>query len=304
MKNFTDIKDISKGDIEDILTRTKNEKRSIKENGIQSIEKILLGKTVALIFEKPSTRTRVSFEVGISQQGGSATVLQSSDIQLSRGETVADTARVLSKYVDLIVIRCFKHQTMIDFSNYSSVPVINGLTDQSHPCQVISDILTIEENKGHLLKQKLLWIGDGNNVARSWLEASKLTNLNLTICTPENLSFPNHLIESFIKDGANFLVDNDPNTAIKNKSVVITDTWNSMGDGSVNKENSLIPYQVNKNLMSKATKNAVFMHCLPAHRGCEVTQEVIDSKQSLVFEGAENRLHVQRSIIWWCLNSD
>ena len=304
MKNFTDIKDISKGDIEDILTRTKNEKRSIKENGIQSIEKILLGKTVALIFEKPSTRTRVSFEVGISQQGGSTSVLQSSDIQLSRGETVADTARVLSKYVDLIVIRCFKHQTMIDFSNYSSVPVINGLTDQSHPCQVISDILTIEENKGHLLKQKLLWIGDGNNVARSWLEASKLTNLNLTICTPENLSFPKDLIESFAKDGANFLVDNNPNTAIKNKSIIITDTWNSMGDGSVNKENSLIPYQVNKNLMSRATKDAVFMHCLPAHRGCEVTEEVLDSKQSLVFEGAENRLHVQRSIIWWCLNSD
>ena len=304
MKNFTDIKDISKGDIEDILTRTKNEKRSIKENGIQSIEKILLGKTVALIFEKPSTRTRVSFEVGISQQGGSTSVLQSSDIQLSRGETVADTARVLSKYVDLIVIRCFKHQTMIDFSNYSSVPVINGLTDRSHPCQVISDILTIEENKGDLSKQKLLWIGDGNNVARSWLEASKLTNLNLTICTPENLSLPNDLIKSSLKNGANFIIDNDPNTAIKNKSVIITDTWNSMGDGSVNKENSLIPYQVNKNLMSRATKDAVFMHCLPAHRGCEVTEEVLDSKQSLVFEGAENRLHVQRSIIWWCLNSD
>ena len=304
MKNFTDIKDISKGDIEDILTRTKNEKRSIKENGIQSIEKILLGKTVALIFEKPSTRTRVSFEVGISQQGGSTSVLQSSDIQLSRGETVADTARVLSKYVDLIVIRCFKHQTMIDFSNYSSVPVINGLTDRSHPCQVISDILTIEENKGDLSKQKLLWIGDGNNVARSWLEASKLTNLNLTICTPENLSLPNDLIKSSLKNGANFIIDNDPNTAIKNKSVIITDTWNSMGDGSVNKENSLMPYQVNKNLMSKAKKDSVFMHCLPAHRGCEVTEEVIDSKQSLVFQGAENRLHVQRSIMWWCLNSD
>ena len=303
MKNFTDIKDISKADIEDILTRTKNEKRSIKENGIQAIEKILLDKTVALIFEKPSTRTRVSFEVGISQQGGSAIVLQSSDIQLSRGETVADTARVLSRYVDLIVIRCFKHQTMIDFSNNSSVPVINGLTDQSHPCQVISDILTIEENKGHLSKQKLLWIGDGNNVARSWLEASKVTNLNLTICTPKNLSFPNDLIESFVEDGANLLVDNDPNTAIKNKNVIITDTWNSMGDGTVNNENSLMPYQVNKNLISKATKDAVFMHCLPAHRGCEVTEEVLDSKQSLVFEGAENRLHVQRSIIWWCLNS-
>ena len=304
MKNFTDIKDISKADIEDILTRTKNEKRSIKENGIQAIEKILLDKTVALIFEKPSTRTRVSFEVGISQQGGSAIVLQSSDIQLSRGETVADTARVLSRYVDLIVIRCFKHQTMIDFSNNSSVPVINGLTDQSHPCQVISDILTIEENKGHLSKQKLLWIGDGNNVARSWLEASKVTNLNLTLCTPENLSLPNDLIESSVEDGANFIVDNDPNTAIKNKSVIITDTWNSMGDGTVNKENSLMPYQVNKNLISKATKDAVFMHCLPAHRGCEVTEEVLDSKQSLVFEGAENRLHVQRSIIWWCLKSD
>jgi len=304
MKNFTDIKDISKDDIEDILRRTKNEKKIIKDNGIQAIEKILMGKTVALIFEKPSTRTRVSFEVGISQQGGSTTVLQSSDIQLSRGETVADTAKVLSNYVDLIVIRCFKHQTMIDFANNSSVPVINGLTDQSHPCQVISDILTIEENKGHLSKQNLLWIGDGNNVARSWLEASTVTNLNLTICTPKHLSLSDNLIESSVRNGANVIVDYDPKNAITNKSVVITDTWNSMGDGSANKENSLMPYQVNKNLMTKAAKSAVFMHCLPAHRGHEVTEEVIDSKQSLVFEGAENRLHVQRSIIWWCLNSD
>ena len=303
MRSFTDIKDISRSDIDQIITRTREEKRLIKEQGILSIEKILKGKTVALIFEKPSTRTRVSFEVGISQQGGKATVLQASDIQLSRGESVADTAKVLSKYVDLIVVRCFQHQMLIDFANYASVPVINGLTDQSHPCQVMADIFTIEENKGFLSEQNIMWIGDGNNVMQSWLEASTITDLKLTICTPKHLSPSKDLLKNFIKKGAEITIDNDPNNAIKNKNVVITDTWNSMGDGSVNKENLLMPYQVNKNLIKKAKKDTVFMHCLPAHRGHEVTSEVIDSKQSLIFEGAENRLHVQRSIIWWCLNN-
>ena len=174
MRSFTDIKDLSKSDIEDILFRTKQEKKVIAEKGNLDIEKILLGKTVALIFEKPSTRTRVSFEVGISQLGGYASVLQASDIQLSRGESISDTARVLSKYVDLIIVRCFEHQMMIDLAKNSSVPVINGLTDQSHPCQVMADILTIEENKGSLSNQNILWIGDGNNVSRSWVELSSL----------------------------------------------------------------------------------------------------------------------------------
>ena len=263
----------------------------------------LAGLTIGSIYEKPSTRTRVSFEVGISQQGGNATVLQASDIQLSRGESVADTAKVLSKYVDLIVVRCFQHQMLIDFADYASVPVINGLTDQSHPCQVMADIVTIEENKGSLSEQNIMWIGDGNNVMQSWLEASTITDLKLTICTPKHLSPSKDLLKNFIKKGGEITIDNDPNNAIKNKNVVITDTWNSMGDGSVNKENSLMPYQVNKTLIKKAKKDAIFMHCLPAHRGYEVTSEVIDSKQSLIFEGAENRLHVQRSIIWWCLNN-
>ena len=304
MRNFTDIKDISSIDIETILERTKKEKRNIKENGATGIEKILAGKSVALIFEKPSTRTRVSFEVGITQLGGKPIILQAADIQLSRGETVADTAKVLSRYVDLIVIRCFKHEMMLDFSVHSSVPVINGLTDLTHPCQVIADMLTIEESRGKIQNQDIIWLGDGNNVARSWVEASEVSKLNLTICTPENLSLPENLIKGAISKGAKVKIDNDPENAVKNKNVVITDTWNSMGDGTVNNENSLKPYQVNKKLMKLASKEAVFIHCLPAHRGHEVTAEVIDSKQSLVFLGAENRMHVQRSIIWWCLNND
>ena len=304
MRSFTDIKDISSVDIETILERTKKEKRNIKENGATGIEKILAGKSVALIFEKPSTRTRVSFEVGITQLGGKPIILQAADIQLSRGETVADTAKVLSRYVDLIVIRCFKHEMMLDFSVHASVPVINGLTNLTHPCQVMSDILTIEESKGKIQNQDIIWLGDGNNVARSWVEASEVSKLNLTICTPDNLSLPRNLIKNAISKGAKVKIDNDPENAVKNKNVVITDTWNSMGDGTVNNENSLKPYQVNKKLMKLASKEAVFMHCLPAHRGHEVTAEVIDSKQSLVFLGAENRMHVQRSIIWWCLNND
>ncbi len=304
MRSFTDIKDLSKSDIEAILFRTKQEKKVIAKKGNLDIEKILLGKTVALIFEKPSTRTRVSFEVGISQLGGYSSVLQASDIQLSRGESISDTARVLSRYVDLIIVRCFKHQMMIDLAKNASVPVINGLTDQSHPCQVMADILTIEENKGSLSNQNILWIGDGNNVSRSWVEASALYNFQITLCTPKERSLPIKFIENSIANGANITIDYEPESAINNKDVIITDTWSSMGDNSINKENSLKPYQVNRELIKKARKDAVFMHCLPAHRGKEVTSEVIDSNQSIVFEGAENRLHVQRSIIWWCLKND
>ena len=304
MRSFTDIKDLSKSDIEAILFRTKQEKKVIAEKGNLDIEKILLGKTVALIFEKPSTRTRVSFEVGISQLGGYSSVLKASDIQLSRGESISDTARVLSKYVDLIIVRCFEHQMMIDLAKNSSVPVINGLTDQSHPCQVMADILTIEENKGSLSNQNILWIGDGNNVSRSWVEASSIYDFQITLCTPKELSLPTKFIENSIAKGANITIDYEPESAINNKDVIITDTWSSMGDNSVNKENTLKPYQVNRELIKKARKDAVFMHCLPAHRGKEVTNEVIDSNQSIVFAGAENRLHVQRSIIWWCLKND
>ena len=304
MRSFTDIKDLSKSDIEAILFRTKQEKKVIAEKSSLDIEKILLGKTVALIFEKPSTRTRVSFEVGISQLGGYSSVLQASDIQLSRGESISDTAKVLSKYVDLIIVRCFEHQMMIDLAKNSSVPVINGLTDQSHPCQVMADILTIEENKGSLSNQNILWIGDGNNVSRSWVEASSIYDFQITLCTPKELLLPKKLIEKSIAKGANITIDYEPENAINNKDVIITDTWSSMGDNSINKENSLKPYQVNRELIKKARKDAVFMHCLPAHRGKEVTNEVIDSNQSIVFEGAENRLHVQRSIIWWCLKND
>ena len=302
MKHFTDIDNISKEDLKSIINRSKIEKKIISEKGSVSLPKTLLGKTVAMIFEKPSTRTRASFEVGINQLGGNSMILKSSDLQLSRGETVADTARVLSRYVDAIIIRCYDHSMMTEFSQHSSVPIINGLTDFTHPCQVIADILTIEEFKGEIEDQKVVWIGDGNNVAASWLEASTLLKIDLTVCTPKNLTLPETLISKAKDNGALITIESDPKKALFNKDVVITDTWVSMGDDASNRENSLLPYQVNKPAMGLASKEAIFMHCLPAHRGHEVTDDVIDGPQSVVFEEAENRMHVQRAIFWWCFS--
>ncbi len=299
IKHFLDLDQIDAKELRSIIDLSKSYKQ-----GITSGQDIFKEKTLGLIFEKPSTRTRVSFEIAMYQLGGNVTILEHEKTHLGRGEAISDTAKVLARYIDIIVYRTSSAEKLYELAKHSSIPVINGLTDLTHPCQVMADMLTIEESKGKIHNQDIIWLGDGNNVARSWVEASEISKINLTICTPENLSLPRDLIKDAIAKGAKVSIDNNPENAVKNKNVVITDTWNSMGDGTVNNENSLKPYQVNKKLMKLASKEAVFMHCLPAHRGHEVTAEVIDSKQSLVFLGAENRMHVQRSIIWWCLNND
>ena len=304
MKHFIDISEISKLDMLSILNNTKKGKNTLKEKGVSGLSKSLKNKTIAMIFEKPSTRTRVSFEVGINQLGGNAIILKASDLQLSRGESVSDTAKVLSRYVDGIVIRCYNHEKMLELSSFSSIPVINGLTDLTHPCQVMADIFTIQEHFGSIENKNIIWIGDGNNVANSWLQASTLIDFNLTICTPNSRSLEEISIINAKNLGASIHIENNPPIAMKDKDVVVTDTWISMGDQSKNLENTFKPFQVNKSLMELTSKESIFLHCLPAHRGYEVTNDIIDGEKSLVFEEAENRLHIQRSILEWCFSKN
>ena len=303
MKHFINISDIKKQDLEFIIKDSRKEKESLKTNGIKNIKKILKNKTIAMIFDKPSTRTRVSFQVAIKQLGGSPIVMNSSDIHLSRGETISDTARTLSRYVDAIIIRCYQHSIIREFSSFANIPVINALTDLSHPCQVLADVMTIEERFGSYKDKKVLWIGDFNNVAKSWTEVSSILKIPLTICTPDQYS-PDTIFRNKIDKCDSIFFESDPKTALKNQDVVITDTWLSMGDEVGDRDQIFQPFQVNKLAMSFASEEAIFMHCLPAYRGKEVTSDVIDGSQSLVFDEAENRLHVQRSILRWCLNND
>ena len=262
-----------------------------------------LGKTLALIFEKPSTRTRVSFEVGMLQLGGNVVILNDKETQLSRGETVADTSRLLSRYADIIMLRTDKHKRLNELAANASVPVINGLTDNTHPCQIMADILTFQEHRGNIKNKTVAWVGDGNNVATSWLHASTKFGFKLRIATPKNLEIDEAIILEAKNNGGEIDVFNDPFAAVADADCVLTDTWLSMGAKKNNSqvENLLKPFQVNSKLMETAKANAVFMHCLPAHRGEEVTAEVIDGPQSLVWDEAENRLHVQKAIILWCL---
>ena len=304
MRHFTDITDISKEDMLSILNHTKKGKNILKEKGASVLRKSLENKTIAMIFEKPSTRTRVSFEVGINQLGGNAIILKASDLQLSRGESIPDTAKVLSRYVDGLVIRCYNHEKMLELSSSSSIPVINGLTDLTHPCQVMADIFTIQEHFGSIENKNIIWIGDGNNVANSWVHASTLIDFNLTICTPVSRSLEETSIIKAKNLGASIHIENNPPIAMKDKDVVVTDTWISMGDESKNLENTFKPFQVNKSLMELTSKESIFLHCLPAHRGHEVTNDIIDGEKSLVFDEAENRLHMQRSILEWCFSKN
>ena len=275
MRHFTDITDISKEDMFSILNHTKKGKNILKEKGVFGLRKSLENKTIAMIFEKPSTRTRVSFEVGINQLGGNAIILKDSDLQLSRGESISDTAKVLSRYIDGIVIRCYNHEKMLELSSSSSIPVINGLTDLTHPCQVMADIFTIQEHFGSIENKNIIWIGDGNNVANSWVQASTLIDFNLTICTPVSRSLEETSIIKAKNLGASIHIENNPLIAMKDKDVVVTDTWVSMGDQSKNLENTFKPFQVNKTLMEITSKESIFLHCLPAHRGHEVTNDTV-----------------------------
>ncbi len=293
VKHFLDISDLTAKQLKDIIATAID----MKANP-EAYETVLKGKKIAMIFEKPSTRTRLSFEVGIIELGGSPIVLNAKDMQLGHGETISDTAKVLSRFVDGVMIRAYSHDMVLELAQNSTIPVINALTDRSHPCQIMADIMCFEEHKGDLKGQNIAFIGDGNNVASSWIEAAALLDFNLTIASPEQLDPNPEILQAAIKAGGNIKIERDPAKAAKNADCIITDCWVSMGDKDAqNRHNLLQPYQVDKNIMKLAKKDSIFMHCLPAHRGEEVTAEVIDGSQSVVFDEAENRLHAQKAIL-------
>ncbi len=263
----------------------------------------LKGRILAMIFQQPSTRTRVSFEVAMRQLGGEVLMISGNDMQLGRGETIADTARVLSRYVDGIVIRAKSHDDLTELAQHASVPVINGLTDRSHPCQILADIQTLEEHRGPMKDQAIAWVGDGNNVATSWIHAAAILGGDMRFGCPPELSPSKDALAWAQAKGAKITVTASAEAAVKNASCVIADVWVSMHDkDSSARHNLLKPYQVNAALMKHARKDALFMHCLPAHRGEEVSAEVMDGPQSVVFDEAENRLHAQKSILKWCFD--
>ena len=267
-------------------------------------EKPLDGHMVALIFEKPSTRTRVSFDVGVRQMGGETMVLSGSDMQLGHGETIADTARVLSRYVDLIMIRTFDESVLLEMAEYADVPVINGLTDRTHPCQIMADVMTYEEHRGPIKGKKVVWCGDGNNVCASFLHAAAQFQFDLTFAGPAQLDPEDEFVCLARRAGCTIQIERDADKAVAGADLVVADTWVSMHDSQSTKErrhNQLRPYQVNQELMSKANDDALFMHCLPAHREEEVTSEVMDGPNSVIFDEAENRLHAQKAIMRYCL---
>jgi ornithine carbamoyltransferase len=295
LRHFLDIAELDPGTLRSILDRA----GELKSNGRDAR---LAGKTLAMIFDKPSTRTRVSFEVAIKALGGDAVVLNSKDMQLGRGETIADTARVLSRYVDAIMIRTDRHSKLLELAEAASVPVINGLTDVSHPCQIMADVMTFEEHRGPIRDRILAWVGDGNNVAASWVHAAQRFDFRLRLaCPPELAPTPEVLAWAAERQARVQLVE-DPREAVADADAVLTDVWVSMGDRDAeNRRRLLASYRVDGGVMSAATPGALFMHCLPAHRGEEVTAEVIDGPSSVVFDQAENRLHAQKGILAWCL---
>jgi len=300
MKHFLDINTFDQTILREILEGGSDIKRHLKAG---NADKPLAGKTLVMIFEKPSTRTRVSFQVGMQQLGGMVVVMNESESQLGQGETIADTARVLSRYADAIMIRTDDHQKLIDMAEYATVPVINGLTDDSHPCQIMADIMTFEEHRGSIAGKTITWCGDGNNVAVSWIHAAVRFGFELRLACPSQLEPPAGVIAWARSEGGNISLSDNVEAAVKNSDLVIADTWVSMGDkDAANRHNLLKPFQVNEALMSKAADDSLFMHCLPAHRGEEATNGVLDGEQSVIWDEAENRLHAQKGILNWCLS--
>jgi ornithine carbamoyltransferase len=296
-RHFLDLRDFDTATLRQMLDMASAYKRA---GAIPT--RPLTGKTVALIFEKPSTRTRVSFEVGVRQLGGEVIHLSGKEMQLGRGETVADTARVLSRFVDAIMLRTDAPEKLQEMAANATVPVINGLTAASHPCQLMADVMTFEEHRGPIAGQVVAWVGDGNNVARSWIEAAVRFGFTLRLATPEALRPPMELVAWARAQGASVELTGDPEAAVAGARCVVTDAWVSMSDDpNSSRHNLLAPYRVTAALMAKAAPDAIFMHCLPAHRGEEVTAEVIDGPQSVVFDEAENRLHAQKGVLAWAL---
>ncbi|AXI47712.1 ornithine carbamoyltransferase [Sulfitobacter sp. SK012] len=301
MTNFLDIHQTSAADLRGIIDSAASMKaaRAGRPRGALDDDQPLKDHMVALIFEKPSTRTRVSFDVGVRQMGGQTLVLSGADMQLGHGETIADTARVLSRYVDLIMIRTFEEQTLLDMAEYATVPVINGLTNRTHPCQIMADIMTFEEHAGPIKGRKVVWTGDGNNVFASFAHAAKQFDFELVFTGPPPLD-PETALNGL------YSIERDPQKAVAGADLVVTDTWVSMHDPQSARErrhNQLRGYQVNDALMGHAKPEALFMHCLPAHRDDEATSSVMDGPSSVIFDEAENRLHAQKAIMRWCLGT-
>jgi len=299
-RHFLDLIDIAPGELRGIIEDSRAMKVRARGPGAHPIA----GKMLAMIFDKPSTRTRVSFDVAMRQLGGDTVVLTGQEMQLGRGETIADTARVLSRYVDAIMIRTLEHDMLVELAQHATVPVINGLTRRSHPCQIMADVMTFEEHCGPIRGRKVAWTGDANNVLTSWMHAARQFDFELAVATPPELAPKRKVLEWVKSSGAAIKVGHDPELAVESADCVVTDTWVSMGDkDGARRHNLLRPYQVNGALMAKAKSSAIFLHCLPAHRGDEVTDEVSDGPQSAVFDEAENRLHAQKGILVWCFNT-
>ena len=301
-RHFLTLEDFTEDQLRSMLALATELKARLKRGERPSL---LPDKMLAMIFERQSTRTRVSFDVGMRQLGGETMFLSGNEMQLAREETLADTARVLSRYVDAIMIRILDHDDLLDLAGASAVPVINGLTRRAHPCQVMADIETFEEHRGSIKGAKVAWVGDANNVLASWVHASKLFGNTFAIACPEEYGPDQGLLSDIKEAGPNVTLGEDPHAAVKDADLIITDTWVSMGDTDVSDRRKVLkPYRVDTNLLGLADKDALFMHCLPAHRGDEVTDDVIDGPQSVVFDEAENRLHAQKAILCWCFGID
>ncbi|MBO0905790.1 ornithine carbamoyltransferase [Jiella sonneratiae] len=295
-RHFLDISKVSREELRRIIDDAVSRKAKLPAG-----DKPLAGKMLAMIFDKPSTRTRVSFDVAMRQLGGETLFLSGAEMQLGRSETIADTARVLSRYVDAIMIRTTSHDRLLEMAEHATVPVINGLTDDTHPCQIMADLMTFEEKRGAVKGKVFAWSGDGNNVLASFAEASARFDFELRIATPEGSDLDGRFVDWARGAGAKILTTTDPLEAVAGADCVVTDTWVSMGrEDRARGHNVFMPYQVNEALMRHARPDALFMHCLPAHRGEEVTDGVIDGPQSVVFDEAENRLHAQKAILAWC----
>jgi ornithine carbamoyltransferase len=303
-RHFLDISDLDSKTLRRIIDAAHAMKKAGKKVPADLRPKGIEDRVLVLIFEKPSTRTRVSFDIAMRQLGGGALTLNHTDLQLGRGESVADTARVLSRYADGIMIRANAHATLAELAKYATIPVINGLTEKSHPCQVMADIQTFEEHLGPIKGKSVAWIGDGNNVAVSWMHAAVRFGFKLKLACPKALFPEDEAVEWVLREKGDVEIGTDPDRAVKGVDCVVTDTWVSMGQSdAARRKKMLAPYAVDAKLMGRAAKNAIFMHCLPAYRGHEVTEDVLEGPQSVVFDEAENRLHAQKAILAWCFGA-